>query len=175
MRRTRAVNDGHNGKREVNLVIHSYQISAVAQMLMEVGEMAQVLIEACCHQLHHLGPLAYSGHEIALSAHGGVEVDVVAVLILALKEAGIKENVRAGRLHPERILCAGELAHHELGDLCEVRELTELLIAGVVVGGENFGSIDRLQAEVTEDACEIYASRVADLGPLLTSYRLVEI
>ena len=136
---------------EVNLVIGSYQIPAITQMLVEVGQMAEVSIEPCCHQIHHLGPLAYCRHEITLSAQGGVEVDVVAVLVLALKEAGVKENVCAGRLHPERILRAGQLAHHEFGDLGKICELSELLIARGVVRGEDLGSIDRLQAEVTED------------------------
>ena len=58
--------------------------------------MEEVLTEACGHQLHDPFPLSYCGHEVALSAHLGIELDIVAVLVLVLEESGVEENVRAG-------------------------------------------------------------------------------
>ena len=69
--------------------------------------MEEVLIEACGHQLHRLFSLSYCRHEIAFPAHVGVELDVVAVLVLVLKEAGVEEDVGAGGFHPERFLRGG--------------------------------------------------------------------
>ena len=63
--------------------------------------MEEVLAEACCHQLHDPFPLSYCRHEIALPAHVGVELDVVAVLILALEEARRREEC-GRRLTPSR-------------------------------------------------------------------------
>jgi hypothetical protein len=137
--------------------------------------MEEVFLEACRHLLHDSFPLAHCRHEIALSADGGIELNVVPVLVLVLEESGVKKDVRAGRLHPERVPGAGELLHHEFSDLGEVRELAELLIAGGVVGRECFDSIYRLKAKMTKHACEVGARRIANLGPLLTSYRFVEI
>lgn len=65
-------------------------------MLVEVGQMEEVLIEASCHQLHHARSFAYCGHQVALPAHGGVERNVVAVLVLGLKKSGVEKNVGAG-------------------------------------------------------------------------------
>jgi hypothetical protein len=80
---------------EVNL--HGpYQISALAQILMEIGQMEEILTEAGRHLLHDLFPFAYCRHEIAFAAQGGKELNVVPVFILALKESGVEKNVRAG-------------------------------------------------------------------------------
>jgi hypothetical protein len=65
-------------------------------MLMKAGEMEEVSIEVCGYQLHDSFSLADCGHEIALAAQLRVEADVVAVLVLALEEAGIEKNVGAG-------------------------------------------------------------------------------
>ncbi len=58
--------------------------------------MEEILTKACRHQLHDLGPLSHRRHEIALSAHVGIELDVVPVLILVLKESGVEKNVGTG-------------------------------------------------------------------------------
>jgi len=58
--------------------------------------MEEVLTEPGRHQLHGLFSLSYCCHEIAFSAHVGIELDVVAVLVLVLKEAGVEEDVCAG-------------------------------------------------------------------------------
>ena len=81
---------------EVTLVLRPNQISAFPQMSMEVGQMEDVLIKVCGHQFHHPCPLSHCRHEIAFSAHGGIELNIVPVLILALKESGVEKNVRAG-------------------------------------------------------------------------------
>src|SRR3981189_3151543 len=78
----------------VNLVLWPYQISALPQMSMEVGQMEEVLIKPCRHQFHHPCPLPHCRHQIAFSAHGGIELDVVPVLVLVLKESGVEKNVR---------------------------------------------------------------------------------
>ena len=80
---------------EVNLVLRPYQISALPQMSMEVGQMEEVLIKPCRHEFHRPCPLPHCRHQIAFSAHGGIELNVVPVLILVLKKAGIEKNVRA--------------------------------------------------------------------------------
>ena len=51
-------------------VIHSDHESAVAEMPLEAGQKEEVLVELLRDQFHHPLPVAYSGHEIALSAHG---------------------------------------------------------------------------------------------------------
>jgi hypothetical protein len=81
---------------EVNLVRRPDQVSAFLQMLMEVGQMEEVLIEAGRHLLHDLFPLSHCRHEIAFPAQGGKELNVVPVFILALKESSVEKNVRAG-------------------------------------------------------------------------------
>ena len=63
---------------------------------MKVGQMEEVLIKAFCHQFHDSFSLSDCRHEIALFADGGIERDVVSVLILALEESGIEEDVRTG-------------------------------------------------------------------------------
>src|ERR1700716_1584763 len=143
-------------------------------MSMEIGQMEEVLIEPCRHQFHHPCPLPHCRHQIAFSAHGGVELDVVPVLVLVLKKAGVEKNVRPGRLHPERVLRAGQLPHHHCSDLGQIRELPEFLIARAVIRRKNLHPVYGLQAKMTEHAGKIDTRRVANLGPLLTSYRFVE-
>ena len=65
-------------------------------MAMQVGQMGEVLVEAFRHGLHDLFSLPDSSHEVALPAHAGVEVDIVAIPVLALEEAGVKEDVGSG-------------------------------------------------------------------------------
>jgi hypothetical protein len=91
-----AINPPLHSNREIALVHRPDQISAFLQMAMEVGQMEEVLIEAFCHQFHDPGPLSHCRHEIALSAHGGIKLNVVPALVLVLKESGIEENVCTG-------------------------------------------------------------------------------
>ena len=79
-----------------NLVVHPNQISTLPQMLMEAGQMEEVLAKPCRHQFHHPFPLPHCRHQIAISAHRCKELDVVTVPVLALKEAGVEQNVRSG-------------------------------------------------------------------------------
>jgi len=137
--------------------------------------MEKVLTEASCHQFHNLLSLSHGGHQVAVPTHGGVERNIVAMLVLGLKESGVEKNVGSCRLHPERILRAGELTHPHLGDLREVCKLAELLIVWVVVRGEDLIPVYGLQAEVAQDACQVDAGGVADLGPKLTSHCFMEI
>jgi hypothetical protein len=65
-------------------------------MPLQVGQMEEVLIKPCRHQFHHPCPLSHCRHQIAFSAHRGIKLDVVPVLILVLKEPGIEKNVRTG-------------------------------------------------------------------------------
>src|ERR1700688_3625721 len=81
---------------EASLVLGPDEVSAFAQMLMEVGQVAEGLVEACGHELHDSFSLAYCGHEIAFFAQVGIELDVVAVLVLVLEESGVEEDVGAG-------------------------------------------------------------------------------
>ena len=60
---------------------------------MEIGQMEKVLTEAFCHQSHDLFPLPYRRHQITLSAHSRIELNVVPILVLVLKETGIEKNV----------------------------------------------------------------------------------
>ena len=79
-----------------DLILCPYQIVALSQMSMKVGQMKEVLIKVCRHEFHHPLPLSHCGHEITFSAHGGIELNVVPVLVLALKESGIEEDVGTG-------------------------------------------------------------------------------
>jgi hypothetical protein len=53
------------------------QVSAFVQMLVEAGEMEEVSIEVCGHQLHDSFSLSDCRHEIAFAAQLRVELDVV--------------------------------------------------------------------------------------------------
>jgi hypothetical protein len=65
-------------------------------MLMQIGQMEEVLMKPCRHQFHDSRPLPHRRHQIALSAHGGIELNVVPVFILALEKPGVEKNVCAG-------------------------------------------------------------------------------
>src|SRR5260370_35442474 len=143
-------------------------------MSMEVGQMEEILIKPCRHEFHRPCPVPHCRHQIAFSAHGGIELNVVPVFVLVSKESCVEKNVRTGRLHPERVLRAGELLHHHFSDLGQIRELPEFLIARVVIRRKNLHPVYRLQAKMTKHAGKIDTRRVANLEPLLTSYHFVE-
>ena len=143
-------------------------------MSLQVGQMEEVLIKPCRHQFHHPRPLAHRRHQIAFPAHGRIELNVVPVFVLILKEPGIEKYVRPCRLHPKRVLRAGELLHHHLCDLGQVRKLPELQLARAVIRRKNIHPVNRLQAKMTKHACKIDPSGIPDPGPLITSYCFVK-
>src|SRR5438552_1185644 len=143
-------------------------------MLMQDGQMAQILGKASCHQFHNPGPLPHGRHQIALPSHGGIELNIVPALILVLEESRVQKNVRPGGFHPQRVLLASQLPHHHFGNLRQVRKLPELRIAGVVVRRKNLRSIDRLQAEMAKDAGKVYTRGVANLRPPSAAHCVVK-
>ena len=58
--------------------------------------MEEVLTETLGHQFHDPLPLTNRRHQIALSPQGRIELNVMPILVLVLKEAGIEKNVRPG-------------------------------------------------------------------------------
>src|ERR1039457_7339179 len=92
----------------------------------------------------------FRSHAVAVATHRGIELDVVPMPVLALEEARIQQNVRACRLHPQRILCAGQLPQHHLRNLGQVRKLPEVRLARVVILSQHRQPVYRSEEHTSE-------------------------